>query len=71
MKIQKCTKKVMAKVVIRGEDERRHVVMMFNDNVLKMIEDVDRNGLAMKLLMAELHRFCTGACDVVFSFQEK
>ena len=30
MKIQKCTKKVVAKVVIWGEDERRHAVMILH-----------------------------------------
>ena len=63
----KCKKMVMAKVVVSGEDGKSNVLTMFNETVLKMIEGVDGKDLAMKLLMAEPHKFNIDARDVVFS----
>ena len=71
MKIQKCEKKVMAKMVVVGDDGKQCVVTMFNDNVLKMIKNVDGDGLAMKLPMAGIHKFHMDTRDVVYSIQKK
>ena len=63
--------KVMAKVVVGGDDGKQCVVTMFNDNVLKMIKNVDGDGLAMILLMAGIHKSYMDARDVVYSIQKK
>ena len=44
VKICKCKKMVLATVIVSGEDGRKHVVTMFNDIVLQVIEGVDGDG---------------------------
>ena len=68
-KTNKCMKKMMAKVIISGEDGKKNVVTMFNI-VSKVIDSISGDGLSVKLLMANIHKFSNDA-DVVFSVQKQ
>ena len=52
MKSAKCTKSVMAKVVVSGKDGKEHTLTMFDEVVRKVIDGASGEGLAMKLLEA-------------------
>jgi len=66
LKTNKCMKMMMAKVIISGEDEKKNVVTMFNHIVSKVIDGISGDGLSVKLLMANIHKFSIDERDVVF-----
>ena len=55
----------MEKVIISGDDGVEHTVTMFNEIIVKLIDGVTGDGLAMKLLMAERHQFTFDSRNVV------
>lgn len=70
LEMNKCIKEMMAKVIISGEDGKKHTVTMFNEIISKMIGGVGGDGLSVKLLMANVHKFHINVRDVVFSVQK-
>ena len=71
LKMNKCMKMMMAKVIISGEDGKKHVVIMFNHIVSKVIDGISGDGLSVKLLMANIHKFSIDERDVMFSVQKQ
>ena len=71
LKTNKCMKKMMAKVIISGDDGKKHVVTMFNDIVSKVIDGISGDGQSVKLLMANIHKFSIDARDAVFLVQKQ
>ena len=65
MKSAKCTKSVMAKVVVSGEDAKEHTLTMFDEVVRKVIDGAS-GGLAMKLLEAHPMKLYVDKRDIVF-----
>lgn len=70
LEMNKCIKEMMAKVIISGEDGKKHTVTMFNEIISKMIGGAGGDGLSVKLLMANVHQFHINGRDVVFSVQK-
>ena len=71
VKTMKCMKKMMAKVVISGDDGEEHTVTMFNEIIVTLIDGVAGDGPVMKLLMAERHQFTIDGHNVVLLVKEE
>ena len=71
LKTNKCMKKMMAKVIISGDNGKKHVVTMFNDIVSKVIDSISGDGQSVKLLMANIHKFSIDARDAMFLVQKQ
>ena len=69
LKLKKCKKLTTAHVTVTGEDGKVHVLMMFNDVLIKVVGE-GVGDVKRALLSTGVFKFCVDKGDIVYSVQE-
>ena len=70
MKTAKCKMMPMVKVVVCEQDGKQHVVTIFEEVLVQIVDGVSGDSTTMKLLNAPTHKFLVDNRDIVYSAQK-